>query len=62
VDISYSCLNDIIDSGHKVSVTRKGRTDSEEKGDPLKVQSGRAGHATSVKSEAKGYKKEAGFL
>lgn len=60
MDISYSCLNDIIDSGPKLSVTRKGRSDWEEKGDPLKVQSVRAGHAASVRSEAKGYQKEAG--
>lgn len=27
MDISYSCLNDVIDSGPKLSVTRKGRSD-----------------------------------
>lgn len=62
VDINYSCLNYVIDSGPKLGVTRKGRTDWEEKGDPLKVQSGRAGHAASVRSEAKGCKKETGFV
>lgn len=54
VDINYSYLNHIIDSGPKFWVARKGRTASEVKGDPLKVQSGRAGHAATARSEAKG--------
>lgn len=62
MDINYSCLNHIIDSGPKTGVTRKGRTDSEEKGDPLEVQSGRAGHAAGIRSETKGCKKEAGSI
>lgn len=62
VDINYSCLTYVIDSGPKPSVTRKGRTNWEEKGDTLKMQSGRTGHAASVRSEAKGCQQEESSL
>lgn len=58
LDINYSCLTYIIDSGHKLSVTRKDRTGWEEKGDTLKIQPGRAGHAASVRTEAEGCQQE----
>lgn len=60
VDINYSWPNCVIDSGPKLGVTRKSRTDWEEKGDPLKVQPGGAGHAASVRNEAKGWKRKQG--
>jgi len=54
VDINYSYTNHIIDSAPGFSVARKGRPTLEVKGDPLRVQAGKAGHAATSRSEVKG--------